>query len=215
MTTVTTTAFITHCWRSARPDWLALLVCAWLGFAAPGASAEVGAAEVAQLQVERMPEGVFLSASVGFDLPANIEDALLKGVPMYFVAEVELLRDRWYWYDKKVLSAERHMRLAYQPLTRRWRLNVASGAISSTSMGLALNQSFDSLSDAMAAVQRLSRWKIAELAEIDPEQRHTLEFNFRLDVSQLPRPFQIGVLGQSEWNISASARLRLVPEGSK
>ena len=61
----------------------------------------------------------------------------------------------------------------------------------------------------------MSRWKIAEPGELDPEQRHNLEFNFRLDVSQLPRPFQIGVLGQSDWNISASIRQRIGAEGAR
>ena len=43
---------------------------------------------------------------------------------MYFVAEGDILRERWYWYDKRIVSVQRHIRLAYQPLTRRWRLNV-------------------------------------------------------------------------------------------
>jgi hypothetical protein len=42
-----------------------------------------------------------------------------------------------------------------------------------------------------------------------------VEFRFRLDMSQLPRPFQIGTLGQSDWNISASSRQPLVLESDK
>ena len=215
------TAFISHYWKRVRLE-LALLefallfafACLYLG--APGAArAESTGAEVSQLQIDRTPEGVFLSASVRFDLPTAVEDALLKGVPMFFVAEVEVYRDRWYWYDKRLLSAERHMRLAYQPLTRRWRLNLASGVITANSLGVALNQSFDSLPEALAALRRVSRWKIADTAEIDPEQRHSVVYSFRLDLAQLPRPFQIGVLGQAEWNISASTTQRLSMESAK
>ncbi len=171
--------------------------------------------EVTQLQVDRSAEGVFVSATVQFDLPAAVEDALLKGIPMMFLAEVDIFRNRWYWYDKKVVSAERHMRLAYQPLTRRWRLNVASGQITPNSLGLALNQSFDSLPEAMAALRRVSRWKVAEPGEIDPDQKHGIEFRFRLDVSQLPRPFQIGALGQSDWNVVVTTTQRLAFEPGK
>ena len=216
MAWVTMTASTTHCWKSARLDWLALLLCACLCWAGTQqARAQAVTAEVTQFQLERTAEGSFLSATVRFELPTSIEDALLKGVPMFFVAELEVFRERWYWYDRKVLAAERHIRLAYQPLTRRWRLNIASGAITNNSLGLSLNQSFDNLPDALAAVQRVSRWKIAEPGELDPEQRHNLEYNFRLDVSQLPRPFQIGVLGQSDWNISASIRQRIGAEGAR
>jgi hypothetical protein len=148
-------------------------------------------------------------------LAPAIEEALQKGIPMIFLAEAEVLRERWYWTNKKVASAERHMRLAYQPLTRRWRLNVGTGFINSSNLGLALNQYFDSLPEALAAVQRLSRWKIADVADLDLEQSHLVEFRFRLDLSQLPRPFQIGMLGQSDWNISVSSSQALVLENAR
>ena len=179
------------------------------------ALAEVPSAEVSRLRVDRAGDALLLSATVKFELPTAVEDALLKGVAVIFVAEADLLRERWYWMNKKVVSAERHMRLAYQPLTRRWRLNAASGMITSAGLGMALNQNFDSLPDALAAVQRLSHWKIADASELDLEQRHQVEFRFRLDVSQLPRPLQIGTLGQADWDISVASSRPLVLESVK
>ncbi len=167
-------------------------------------------AEVTQLRLERADDGVLLSASVQFELPAAVEDALVKGIPMYFVADASLLRDRWYWYDKHVAGGSRHMRLSYQPLTRRWRLQVSSAPIGSS--GLALGQSFDTREEALAAIQHVSRWKIAELTDLDPEARYSVDFRFRLDISQLPRPFQIGAAGQADWNIVAARTQRLALE---
>ena len=138
---------------------------------AAAALGESGPAEISQLQVERTADGVFLSATVRFDLPSAVEDALLRGVALFFVAEVDVFRDRWYWSDKKLLSVERHMRLAYQPLTRRWRLNIASGTITASSLGLALNQGFETLGEALAAMRRVSRWKIAEAGDIDTDPK--------------------------------------------
>lgn len=213
---VTMTAFITHCLRNARLDLIGLLAGACLVWGLPGsARAEAPMTEVSRLRFERAGEAVLLSAAVKFELPAAVEEALLKGIPMVFVAEADVFRERWYWTNKKVLSAERHMRLAYQPLTRRWRLNVASGLITNAGLGVALNQNFEALSDALAALQRLSRWKIADVSELDLEQRHLVEFRFRLDMSQLPRPFQIGTLGQTDWNISVSSSQALVLESGK
>ena len=214
-----TTASILHFSKSARLELAALLVCACLLSASPKLAMAAGPdgtdADVTHLQVDRTPDGVFVSATVRFELPAVVEDALLKGIPLVFVAEVDIFRNRWYWYDKRMVSAERHMRLSYQPLTRRWRLNVASGQITPNSLGQALNQTFDSLPDAMAAVRRVSRWKISDAGEIEPDQRYSIEFRYRLDVSQLPRPFQIGVLGQSDWSISLTANQRLTQEPSR
>lgn len=208
---VTTTAFITRCWRNIRPDGWALLCAAVLLLALPGAHAQ-SIADVTQLKVERSDEGVLLSATMAFELPAAVEDALSKGIPMYFVADAELSRDRWYWYDKRIAMATRSVRLSFQPLTRRWRVQVSANALASNGPELMLGQNFESLAEALASVQRISRWKIAENTEVESSVKHTMEFSFRLDVSKLPRPFQIGAVGQNDWNISAKRTLRLALE---
>jgi hypothetical protein len=198
--------------RIERAAWRWLLACllALLPLVPATALAEGSGAEITQLQVERTDEGVVLSATVRFELPTVIEDALEKGIPMYFVAEANVYRDRWYWYGKRVASASRHMRLSYQPLTRRWRLQSSPSPISQS--GLVLGQNFDSRDDALAAVQRISRWRIAEPHQVDGDASHNVEFRFRLDLSQLPRPFQIGAVGQQEWSISATRTVRLPPD---
>jgi hypothetical protein len=198
---------------------LALCVCLlW----APSPSL-AAATEITQLRVERAEDGVYLSANVRFDLPAVVEDALLKGIAIFFVVEADIYRDRWYWSDPRVASAARTLRLAYQPLTGRWRVNIVSGLITSSSgLRATLNQNYDTLPEALSAIQRLARWRIAEAAEVEPGASYTLDLNFRLDLSQLPRPFQIGMVGQREWTISAqfNDRLQLTPaspgtEGAK
>ena len=183
--------------------------------ATTGVRAETSAAEITQMRLERDAEGIYLFATLRVDLPAAVEEALVKGVPMYFVAEAEVMRHRWYWSDKVVASVQRHMRLAYQPLTRRWRLNVASGVITNSSMGMTLNQSFDTLAEAMTAVRRLSGWKVADASVLDPGSTHKVELRFALDLAQLPRPFQIGAFGQSDWTISARAMQQISPEDNK
>ena len=211
-----TTAFSTHCLKSA---WLSL--GRWLAgvllFAGVllGAYAEGNPVEITQLKVERADDGLFLTAQVTLDLPSIMEDALNKGVALYFVAEAELLRDRWYWYDRKLTVATKYIRLAYQPLTRRWRMNVSPEPIGNAGLGVSISQNFESLSDAMQALQRQVRWRIADATLLDGDSRHYVEFRFRLDMSQLPRPFQIGVVGNSEWNLSATRTYRLGAEVAK
>lgn len=210
-----TTASITPCWKNRRSDglgwwaWLCLACVFWLPVAA-----QAQGLEVTQLQLDRSGDAVLLSASVPFELPQAVEEALLKGVPVIFVAEADIYRERWYWTNKRVVSAQRHLRLAFQPLTRRWRLNIAAGVFTA-GLGMALTQSFDTLPDALAAVQRISRWKIADVSDLEPGQRHLVDFRFRLDASQLPRPLQIGTLGDTDWSLSASASRTLPPEGAK
>lgn len=213
------------CWKSAVPEprvspnkrlLAAVLVClvfVCLGLLAGTARAETPV-EALQFRVDRGAEDLTLSVQLRFELPSAVEDALLKGIPVYFAVEADLLRERWYWTDKKVASAARNVRLAYQPLTGQWRLNVASGAAPAADLvaANAPSQTFGSLAEALATVKQFSRWRIAALNDNDPASKYRVEFRFWLDTNQLPRPFQIGVIAQSDWTISTSVRAALTPE---
>jgi uncharacterized protein YcfL len=207
-----TDSFTPCCKNSLRKTALYLL--AWLCLACGAVHAQV-LTEVSQIRVERTDEELQLSAQLQFEISSAVEEALVKAIPMVFVISADVLKERWYWYDKKQVAAERYMRLAYQPLTRRWRLNVSSGPAVSSGVGLALNQSFDTLAQALSAIKRIAKWKIADAADIDPSGKYKLDFRFKLDLSQLPRPFQIGALGQSDWDVSASVLTPLVVESVK
>lgn len=174
--------------------------------------AESTAGSVPQLKLERQDDALVLSVQLDLELPFVVEDALLKGIPVYFVASAEVMRERWYCANKRVASAQRHIRLSYHPLTRRWRINSGPGELSDTSQGLTLNQSFETLADAMRTIRRISYWKIADLAAIEAGGKHVVEFSFQLDAAQLPRPLQMGTQGLSDWQISLTAVQVLGPE---
>lgn len=209
MRLVITTDFFSRCLRNNYAEtgvrWCAGVVL-WLFVGLVHVHAQA-TADISQIKLDRVEDAIQLSAQVQFELPSTVEDALLKGIPMVFLAEADVLRERWYWYDKKIVSAQRNMRLSFQPLTRRWRLNIHSGA--GTPVGLALNQSFETLAQALAVIKRISYWRIADVADLDSSARYRVEFQFRLDLSQLPRPFQIGTIGQQDWDISARSTLPL------
>lgn len=211
-------AFITHCWsdgqradgparalwRLAGRLWLALCLSALAGLARADAPVDMQ-----NLRVQRIDGQIVLSVQWQFELPAALEDALQKGVALYFVTEAEINRERWYFYDKRIARVERHLRLAYLPLTQRWRLNIASQPFSAGGAGVSLAQSFDNLGDALAAVRRLSQWPLVAASEVDPDARHNLDLRFRLDLTQLPRPLQMGLSTQPDWNLSVSRVQRL------
>ena len=188
----------------ARALWACLLV---LSLWAPAQAQPV---PVLQEELLRTSEAVYLTARLNLVPGALVEDALLKGVPLYFAWRADVIRPRWYWTNKRVASASRTLRLAYQPLTRRWRVSLSNetGAASGgAGLQYALHQNYDSLADALAGVARVSRWKIADAARLPVDERHRVEFSFRLDLSLLPRPFQIGLGNQPGWTIEVLDRI--------
>jgi Domain of unknown function (DUF4390) len=206
--------FITLCWKSAwaKPwRWRGWVLAAWL-LGASCAGAQNASVELTELRADRRDTALYLTAQLKLELGPVVEDALLKGLAVHFIAEAEVMRDRWYWYDRKVGAATRYYRLAFQPLTRRWRLNVSSEPISGLGLAGSISQNVDTLPEALDVIRRQSGWKVADVAELDPEARQYLSYRFRLDTSQLPRPFQIAAGNQADWTLSVARQMRLTAE---
>lgn len=200
----------TRCYKSwiaersavlARACAFALLVLAALACLSGHSARAQPAPAVASMEVDRDGDGIYLSASLAFALPPLVEDALEKGIPMTFIAEAELVRERWYWADRKIAHVQRYLRVSYQPLTRRWRLTMSSMPFDPSGLGVSVGQTYDQLGDVLAALQRFSRWKVANAPDLREQQDYRLQFRFQLDISQLPRPLQIGALGRSDWSL--------------
>jgi Domain of unknown function (DUF4390) len=179
--------------------WTTLALAALMAFWAAWMPMRAVAAgpELAAFSVQRSEEGVSVDYAINFELPRGAEEALNKAVPLYFVAEAEVFRDRWYWRDKRVASASRVWRIVYQPLTANYRVTFGG-----------LSQSYPNRAEAFAVIRRGANWKVAEAAQIEEGSRHYVEFSFRLDTSLLPRPMQIGIATQTDWALSVERTQR-------
>lgn len=185
--------------------WLLALM---VGIAQVGYAAEP---EVVSSGLQRSPQGLRLTARLDLHATPAVEQALLKGVPMYFVWRAELFRDRWYWSDKRENTVSRTLRLAYQPLTRRWRLSVATepeGGSGSPSLTYALHQTFESLNEALAVVGRVSNWHVADVHHLSDNDLR-VEWRFELALALLPRPFQLGMANDPDWDIAVRQRINV------
>ena len=120
-----------------RASFVTLLLCTVAAVVAPARADErIGVIAAA---LEPVPGGgAVLNATFEFEVPQALEEAVQKGIAVYFNIEFELFRKRWYWFDRKVSSSTLTYRLSYSPLTRQYRL--ARGGLS---------QSIDSLEEAL------------------------------------------------------------------
>jgi len=202
-------ALRTHSCSQAWPLqwWLVCFLCCLFVWSHPaGAETTV---QMGEFQIDRGEDGIYLNTSLDFELSPGLEDALDHGLPLTFVLQAEVMRERWYWYDKRLVLTERYIRLSYQPLSRRWRVQVSGQALGASGLGMTLGNSYDSLSDAMQVVKKVSRWRIAALDTLDKNSKQRLDLRFRLDLSQLPQALQFGNQASSDWNISFTHTVRL------
>jgi uncharacterized protein DUF4390 len=141
----------------------------------------------------RIEEGdVLLSAEFGLSLTPALEQALDKGVPLYFTIEFELVRTRFLWFPEKIAQWSITYRVSYSSLTRQYR--VASGP---------LGQTFDSLDDVERFIGHLASRPVARADDVAKGVRYEAAVRMRLDVSQLPKPFQVNALASREWQLAS------------
>lgn len=150
--------------------------------------------EVREPQITLSEDGYALAADFRFDLNSRLEEAVNRGVVLYFVADFELTRERWYWLDEKLVSRSLTYRLSYHALTRQYRLSTGG-----------LHQSFETLNEALRVLRRLRNWQVIDRDEkiVVPGGTYQAAVRLRLDFNQLPRPFQISALGNKDWSLAS------------
>ncbi len=146
-------------------------------------------------QSDTLEAGWVLNANFSIDLTQRLEEAVDRGVVLYFITEVDITRPRWYWFDEKIIGFSQTYRLSYHALTRQYR--VSTGV---------LNQRFDSLEDALMSFQRLHQILIAKKEQIKLGQIYQLAIRMRLDTNQLPKPFQVNAMTSKEWSLNSDWR---------
>lgn len=168
-----------------------LLLALVLGGTAPAHASNI---EINQVSLEGNDDGYAVDADFDIELNPRLEDAINKGVALYFQVEFELTRKRWYWFDDSV-SRQLMLRLSYHALTRQFR--ISSGA---------LYQSFSTLPEALRVLSRVRSWQVLERAEVSAGIDYQAGLRMRLDVTQLPKPFQVSALTNREWNLASEWR---------
>ena len=183
------TAFFTRCFKKTSLLF-ALAALSLLPPAMPAAQAD--GIEVRHAALVTGEEGYFLEADFEIALNATLDDALNKGVPLYFLLELEVIRPRWYWLNEKVLNTQQQYRLSYNALTRQYRLGIGS-----------LYQNFDALSEALDFLSRVRRRQVLESRMLTKGNTYNAGVRMRLDISQLPKPFQLNALASRDWNFGS------------
>jgi hypothetical protein len=159
-------------------------------FCALGAKAD--GIDIRNPQLSPAEEGGYaLSADFRIDFNSRLEEVVTRGVPLAFVVEFDLERPRWYWADETIVSKRQTWRLSYHALTRQYRLSTGS-----------LHQSFGSLERALQAISHLRRWPVVETG-LNPGETYQASLRLRLDISQLPKPFQVSAFTDRDWKLDS------------
>jgi hypothetical protein len=148
-------------------------------------------ARSAELRLEE--DHYVLDADFDLALNATLEEAIGRGIPLYFVLEFDLWRPRLLWFDDLVASHSITYRLSYNALTRQYRL----------SSGGAFYQTLATLDEALRLISRVRGRGVVERTILFKGTRYEAAVRLRLDTTQLPKPFQISALTSRDWNLQS------------
>jgi len=146
-------------------------------------------------------DGYALSADFNINFNSRLEEAVNKGVVLYFSIDFELSRSRWYWFDEQVIRRNRTYELSYHALTRQYHLSTG-----------ALHQSYASLEEVLRLISRLRNWQVLEKGQYKNDQMYLARLRMYLDLTQMPKTFQVSALANKDWNLNSDwARWSFTP----
>jgi hypothetical protein len=183
------TAFITRCCKRIEAGLPALAFALLLLTAVV---AQAGSIEPKRAALTPGDDGYTLSAEFSLDLGNRLEDAVARGVPLYFNLEFVLERSRKYWVNEHVTSRSLTYRLSFSSLTRQYRLSTGN-----------LHQNFGSLEEALRVVGRIAALPVLEKDALKNGESYEAAVRLALDRNQLPKPFQVDAITDRALQVEA------------
>ena len=155
------------------------------------ASAFAEGVSVNKAEIRLNEKGYQLFATYDINLTFTAQQALTRGIPLYFVGEFILTRPRWYWMDERIFEGEQTVKFSYNVLTRQYRLSRGT-----------LFQNFATFEDALNILSRQSSTTIPAEA-ISMDSNYIVASRLRLDITQLPLPLQVNALTGKDWALNS------------
>ena len=147
---------------------------------------------VTSATIEPADDGWNLEAAFDMQFSQRLEEAVNRGVPLYFVIEFELSRPRWYWFDEKPVQLSQTYKISYTPLLRQYRLTIGS-----------VYQNFTRFEEVTRVLSRLRGWHVADKGALKKDQVYQAAVRMRLDTAQLPKPFQVNAIASRDWTLAS------------
>ncbi len=184
--------FFTPCCTNYKlvARWLAgLLLGCWLATAwgAPAGDKSL----VRQAAIQMTQQGYVLDADINLVLNSTLEDALSKGINLYFLIELEVSRPRDYWFDETIAEPERKLRIYYHLLLRRYVVEIGYTTRTTATLG-----------EALAMLGQVEGWQVLDRGALKAGRHYDARLRLRLDPTQLPKPLALGGGGGEKWEIA-------------
>ena len=143
----------------------------------------------------QLKDGVyFLDALIEYRLSSEARSALQSGLPLTIRVEVELLRNRHWWFDSEDAALHQRYQLEYHALSERFTIqNLNSGD----------QTSFSTLYAALDWLGHVNHFPLIDAALIEPGHEYHLRMRSVLDAEKLPGPLRLLAFWRRDWSLGS------------
>lgn len=194
-------SFMRYCKNPELVMWLSIFLraigCIWLIVATLFTATELRAESGIRIKFVDLivvDNGYQLNVDSEVVLNSTLEQALKKGVTLYITTKFSLVEPRWYWFDQEVARSKLRMGLSYNALTRQYRLSP---------MYETWTKNFDTLNEALRVLSRMHGYPVTILSDLKKDIDYIATLRIWLDLSRLPKPFQVETLGSKAWHLTS------------
>ena len=184
-----------HLYKSDKPNriiFAALLCLLFSGIFATKSQAEgfrILAAET------KLKNHVFhLDANMDLKFSDDALEALRSGVPLIVLVNIEVQKDRNWWWDKTIAELEQGYLLLYHALSEKYIIhNLNSGA----------QQNFTSLNTALYSLSNIRDFPLIDKNLLEEGDDYYVRLRTYLDIESLPAPMRPIAYISSQWQLES------------
>jgi hypothetical protein len=135
-----------------------------------------------------------LEARLQLVLSSEALDALSSGVPLVIELQLQLIRDRRFWWDDSEANLAVRFELEYRPLSQRYIVrNTNSGD----------QESFATLYSALNNLGRVQGLPVIDDALLEPGDDYRIRLRAMLQTQQYPAPLRLLFFWRSDWQLQS------------
>ena len=135
---------------------------------------------------------MLLDLVVESEIPDYISIALDQGFSVPIMFEVEILANKKYWFDDRVVSLKQQYRLHYQPMLDSY---VVFDVNNSERLY------FDNSHAAVRFIEVVYNYPMLNIRNLTPGREYYARVRFGIDTDELPLPLKSSSLWDNDWDL--------------
>ena len=184
-----------HLFKSDKTNKIlfAALLCVLIGTIFPSSSRAEGF-EILSAET-KLKEHVFhLGAKMDLKFSDDALEALRSGVPLIVLINIEVQKDRSWWWDKTIAKLEQGYLLLYHALSEKYIIhNLNSGA----------QNNFISLQTALHSLSNINDFPLIDKNLLEEGDDYYVRLRTYLDIESLPAPMRPIAYISSQWQLES------------